>query len=52
MPQVMVHQHNGHHRLRNRRRPDTDTWIVPPGGNNFTGIAVHINTATRQAQTR
>ncbi len=52
MTQVMIHQYNGEHGLGDRRRPDAHAGIMSTRRNHLNGLAVEVNRATRNLNTR
>jgi hypothetical protein len=47
MPQIMVRQHNGHHRLANGHGANADAGIVTPFCDNLRIVAILIDAAAR-----
>jgi len=50
MPQQMIHNHDRHHRLGNRRCAYADAGVVAAFGDYVNRLALQVDASTRQAQ--
>jgi hypothetical protein len=51
VPKQVVYQNQGHHGLGDRCGSNSNTGVVPPFGDDFDAVSMHIDTLTWYRQT-